>query len=211
MSGSGFGFQDDELQKLFADATAVVKKARQEDRVGPPAASVSPVAAAEIVDPSLMVDLADSPPAVVPVTPAPSPPPPPAAPRTPVPAGAEQLITGGSMDDSGIEVRGSGGYSGRIPWAPVRSLCLGRIPDGQSLALNCGQTMFYFIDNRTDYRGLLTDPAPSGALNWRKLVENIALAVGEDQDPGIQAVKGIGGMIPKFESLDDFLKHARNA
>lgn len=228
MAGSGFGFQDDELQKLFADAEAVVKKAKSEDRsfASPsPQPEMESVAAPSGGGPAAQPEgsgpMGASPtfPPGVPPTAVVSPPPaPPASPPPPVqvprpantPAGSQQMLIGGSLDEAGIEGRGPGSFTTRVPWGPIRFLALGRVPEGQCIALSTDKTVFYFIDSKIDYRGLIPDPGPTGALNWRKLVELLALRVNDQEERGIQALQGGGGLIPRYETLDSFLGYARS-
>jgi len=190
----GFGFDNDELSKLFAEAGAAVKKAHSEPSAPSQiAAQIAPEPAVPAPEPEAQLE--------EPAAPAPRPAPAPAAP----PAGATQQVLGGSLDAAGAAVNHAGGGQSQVPWSAVSSLALGRLPEGSCLAFRCRDTIYYFLDSRLDYRGLLPELQPTSVMNWRALVGAFAANCGASADPGVQALTSGGGVVPKYGGLDDFL------
>jgi hypothetical protein len=217
---SGFGFDDDELKKLFAEAGEVVRKARPSGEKQPekpsdtlsapsePAASMPPPA-----------PIASPAPEPVNVTaPAPSPAeeadwsdteivaPRPVAPAPAVAqAGAVRLV-GGEQDAAALVGRTAAGATVRMAWSDIRALSVARVGERCLLAFACKGEAYYFSDENVAYKGLLKQMATTLALNWRTLIQEIGSHVADRSDVGLQALTGGGGMIPRFSNLPDFLR-----
>lgn len=203
----GYGFADDELQKLFAEAGQAVQKAK----VTPPAASPAPVSTpsqeevkAEVSAPKAPAPLADddfelSAPAAKPA----APPPAPAGP------GGEVRLVGGEQTDAALVARTQAGASVNVPWSQIKGLSLGRVIDKSVLAFVHGGTLYWFGDDNTAYKGLLRQMASTQPMNWRALVGEIAGHVSDTSEAGVQAVTGGGGMVPKYLDMGAFFNAVR--
>ncbi len=209
----GFGFADDELKKLFAEAGEAVKKARTEP---PPAAAVRP---SPIVSET---------PAAPPADPVPSPPeasfpdltpeesfiPEPLTPVQPArntPQGGEAAVRlqGGEQTETALVARTLDGETVTLPWASVRRLCLGRIGERNLLALTANNVLYFFSDDNVAYKGLLKQMAPTLTMNWRGLVNELATRISDRSDSGVQAVTGGGGTVPRYVDAASFFKTVR--
>lgn len=189
----------DELEKLFAEASASVKKATARPSEAPAAepAAVEAPAPPEI---SVMAE------------PQAPPPPPPAAPpvqqQAPRPAapsgppGGPIHLPGGQQSPSGFVVQSPNGPV-EIAWNRIESLHLGRAENRQFLAFRFNRNLFFFRDDNVAYKGLLSQMQPSATANWRALVVEFAQKSGQG-DEGVQAVISGGGVVPKFNTAADF-------
>lgn len=192
----GFGFADDELQKLFAEAGAAVKKKVTEP--GPPVAPAAPTL--EPVAPPPVPVAADGDfPVAVPV----------ARPSAPAAAGGEVRLTGGEQTDAALVARTQAGGSVTVPWGQIRGLSVGRVVDKAVLAFVYGGTLYYFSDDNVSYKGLLKQMASTQPMNWRALVNELAAQVSDKSEAGVQAVSGGGGMIPKYLDQGAFFNAVR--
>lgn len=208
----GYGFADDELQKLFAEAGEAVKK-KVTEAAAPAPAPVAPV------PPPAAVSAAP----VAPPPPAPAPPPvaddddfklvPPvqrsATPVAPVAAGDEVRLTGGEQTDAALVGRTQAGQSVTLPWGQIRGLSVGRLADKAILAFVHGGTLYYFSDDNVSYRGLLKQMASTQPMNWRALVNELAAQIPDKSEAGVQAITGGGGMIPKYLDQGAFFNTVR--
>lgn len=179
----------DELEKLFAEASASVKRAVQkaDEPPAPPPKEPEP-------EPEVAVQATE---------PAAPPPPPPPAPST-----ASIKVGGGSRTDTGLVLTGPGG-SHPVEWSQVRNVALARTDRGQALAFQAAGTLYYFEDAEMNYKGLLAPLEPTAMANWRNLVSEFAQKSGSADDPGVAAVTQGGGMIPRHPSLEAFLASRR--
>ena len=185
----------DELEKLFAEASASVKKAtsapaaapRQEEAAPPP----PPVAAAPVVEE---------------VAPPPAPtlaaPPRPSGVAAPIAPGGPIMIPGGTLSANGFTVQGPNGPV-EIPWSKIESLHLGRAENKQFLAFRFNRNMFFFRDDNVAYKGLLSNMQASATGNWRALITEFAQKTNQG-DAGVQAVTTGGGVVPKFNTAAEF-------
>lgn len=210
----GYGFADDELQKLFAEAGDAVKKKKAEPT--PPAVSLSestphvevaPMDVAPVAPPT--VSAAPAAPAaagedefMAPVALRPM------APPATTAAGAVRIM-GGEQTDSGLVARTAAGDTVTLPWAQIKKLSLARIVSNNYLAFMSGTTMYYFSDENVAYKGLLKQMAATLNLNWRALVNELAARVSDASDPGLQALTGAGGMVPKHLDTASFFSAVR--
>lgn len=236
----GFGFEDDELKKLFAEAGEVVKKAKvspsETPAAQPPAAPAAPPPVAPAapppapVVPPVLARVPEAPPPPPPQsTPASAmpPPPPPAAPplgdaeddfqvqpmqKPAAPASADGTVRlgGGELTDAALIARSTGGSTVSIPWGQIKNLSLARVIDRNILAFVFQGTLYYFNDENVAYKGLLKQLQATLTMNWRQLVNEIASHVADKSDPGIQAVTGGGGMVPKFLDMGAFFNAVRS-
>lgn len=203
----GFGFADDELQKLFAEAGAAVKKKTNEPAATPPPAAATPAAptpppAETSAPPPAMADEDFQ---LAAPTQRPAAPPP----AAPVAAGGEVRLMGGEQTDAALIGRTQAGASVTVPWGQVRGLSVGRVADKAMLAFVHGGTLYYFSDDNVSYKGLLKQMASTQPMNWRALVNEIAAQVPDKSEAGIQAVTGAGGMIPKYLEQGAFFSAVR--
>lgn len=182
----------DELEKLFAEASASVKRAVQKtDEPDPPPPPPKPPEAAP--------EVAEAAPAPEPVA-APSPP--------PAQSGMPIKVGGGTRTDAGLDLTGPAGTH-PVEWSQIRGVALGRTDRGQALAFQAGGSLYYFEDAEMNYKGLLAPLEPTAMANWRNLVSELAQRSGSAEDPGVAAVTQGGGMIPKFPTLEAFLASRR--
>lgn len=180
----------DELEKLFAEASASVKRAVQktdEPAAPPPPPEPEPVAQVE-----------------EPAAPAAPPPPPPAPARAAEPT----KVSGGSRTDTGLVLTGPGGTY-PVEWSQIRGVALGRTDRGQALAFQAGGALYYFEDSEMNYKGLLAPLEPTAMANWRNLVTELSQKSGSADDPGVLAITQGAGMLPRHPSLDAFLASRR--
>lgn len=191
----GFGFDDNELAQLFAEAGAAVKKAHSEPSTAPAAAPPAPVPETQAI-----------PEEAPPVEEAQYFAPKPAASPSSAPEGPMQQVIGGSLDQAGLTLTHAEGGRSQVAWSSVSSLALGRLPDGLCLAFQSGTILFYFMDSRVDYRGLLPELQPTTIMNWRSLVGALASSTGRTGDSGIQAMTSGGGMVPRYGSINDLAR-----
>lgn len=203
-----YGFDDDELKKLFAEAGAAVKKVQATPKPAEePESSQEAVAkeepvreqAAEPVErQESLWDDEDSPPHIPPAQPKA----PPTPQASPVAHGRAVQIVGGSFDDTNLMgMLGDQSYV-TIPWKSIRFLALGRVEDGQVIAWMSGKSVYYINDKRIAFKGMIPQLAPSATQNWRSLINNFCQKTGLSGDPGIVAFQTPGGLIPKYPALD---------
>jgi len=273
---AGFGFNNDELSKLFAEAEGAVKKVKSTPSTPPPApagdllddpAFSAKPAAPKPLDPGLDAPPArkglawdeDVPPArkalawdedVAPAkkavawdeevppakkvvawdadvpaapparkaaawdddwakdeTPArPAAPAPQPAAATPPATGSRTRLVGGEQADDALNARGEDGSTVRIPWSGIRALTVGRVGERLTLAFVHGGMTYFFSDDNVAYKGLLRNMQATLAMNWRSLVNEIAERVSDRSDPGVAAMTGAGGMVPRFMDMAEFMK-----
>lgn len=182
----------DELEKLFAEASASVKRAVQktDEPAAPPPPPPPTPAAPEAV--------AEAP------EPAAPPPPPPAPARSAEPT----KVSGGSRTDSGLVLTGPGGTY-PVEWSQIRGVALGRTDRGQALAFQAAGALYYFEDSEMNYKGLLAPLEPTAMANWRNLVTEFSQKSGSADDPGVLAITQGAGMLPRHPSLEAFLASRR--
>ncbi len=200
----GYGFDDDELKKLFAEAGDAVKKAST--RPAPVESATPPQA------PPPPPPLAAAPPAPPHAAPEPLPPPvaeaPPVERATSIPPaapGEPRKIVGGEQGAEGLTVRTADGQAIALPWHAIRGLTLGRVGDRQWLAFGSGGSLYYFGDDNVAYKGLLKSMQASTAMNWRGLVQELASQVPDSGDAGVTVLTGgSGGSIPKYQDRQTF-------
>lgn len=187
----------DELEKLFAEASASVKKATARP-------TEAPAAEPPAVEPA--------PPPEIPVMAEPQAPPPPPvvqqqAPRPPAsapsgPPGGPIHLPGGQQGPNGFVVQSPNGPV-EIAWNRIESLHLGRAENRQFLAFRFNRNLFFFRDDNVAYKGLLSQMQPSATANWRALVVEFAQKSGQG-DEGVQAIISGGGIVPKFNTAAEF-------
>lgn len=185
----------DELEKLFAEASASVKKvtsapsapapARTEEPPPPPVAAPEPVVEAELAPPQ---------PVMAPPKPAPV--------AQPVAPGGPIHLPGGQQSANGFVVQSPNGPV-EIAWNRIESLHLGRAENRQFLAFRFNRNLFFFRDDNVAYKGLLSQMQPSATANWRGLIVEFAEKTGKGDD-GVQAVTSGGGVVPKFNTAQEF-------
>lgn len=226
----GFGINDDELSKLFAEAGEAVKKVAGAPSAPPPppvptpAAEPAPPVAAAPAPPQQPRGLAwdEEPPArgtawneepralawdeepggaespaAAYVAPAP-------APRPAGPAGPQTRLVGGEQADDALLGKTAEGGSVRLPWAQIRALSAGRVGERMLLALKHDGKIYYFVDDAVTYKGFLRTMASTLAMNWRGLVGELVERVADKSDPGVQALTGGGGMVPRYVDNAEF-------
>lgn len=200
----GFKFDDDELNKLFAQAGDAVKKAAR-PAPGAPRETEPQSAAPPPVGEAQVEERTESPVAPPPQEAAPAPV---AAPSGPSPAagGAPVRLVGGEQEAAALVGRTADGTTVRVPWGEMRALSVARVAERNHLGFVYRQTVYYFSDENVVYKGLLTTLAATLTLNWRTLVNEMSGQVADRSDAGIQAMTGGGGMVPRLLSLADFAK-----
>jgi hypothetical protein len=210
---SKFGFDDDELQKLFADAGAAVKKVQKSPAPDEEAARSEPafeekrdvpVEKAPPPREPQASPFSDSPIAAQPRPEAPKP-----APRPAPASGASKLtqIVGGLGEDANLQATTAEGATVTIPWQAIKALALGRVEDAQIIGWIFNRGVYYISDKRITYKGLLAQLAPIATQNWRSLLSFVTQKTNLTSDQGIQALQTAGGMIPKYPNMEAFLNH----
>lgn len=127
----------------------------------------------------------------------------------PAPADGTVRLSGGEQTDAALVARTTGGATVTIPWTHIKALTLGRVAERSVLAFLFNGTVYYFNDENVVYKGLLRQMATTLTLNWRSLVNEIASHVADKSDPGIAAMTGSGGMVPKFYEMSGLLNALR--
>ncbi|GEM_PF-2029052 len=203
-----YGFDDDELKKLFAEAGAAVKKVQstpkpteevespREEQIQEEPVHEQPAAPVEKQE--SLWDEEDSSPVIAPTQPRT----PPAPQAVSIAHGRAVQIVGGSYDDTNLlGMLGDQSYT-TIPWKSIRFLALGRVEDAQVIAWLSGKTVYYIIDKRIAFKGMIPQLAPSATQNWRNLINHFCQKTGLSSDPGLVALQTPGGLIPKYPALD---------
>jgi hypothetical protein len=211
---SKYGFNDDELQKLFADAGAAVKKVQKAPAPEDEAAREAPAPEKHNIQqekaPTPARDaqaspFADSPPAATPRPDAPKP-----APRPPAAApGTARIIqiVGGLGEDANFQATTSENAAVTIPWQSIKALALGRVEDAQIIAWVFNRVVYYISDKKIAYKGLIPQLAPIATQNWRNLLAFVTQKTNLTNDAGIQAFQTPGGLIPKYHGLEALINH----
>lgn len=119
-------------------------------------------------------------------------------------------LNGGEQTDTALVARTPAGAEVTIPWAQMQKLSLGRVTDKNVLAFIHNGAVYYFSDDNVVYKGLLKQLAATLAMNWRGLVNEIANRLEDKSDPGVQAVTGGGGTVPKYFEMAGFLAAIRS-
>jgi len=192
-----FGFNDDELSKLFADAGAAVKKVKSapQEEVGAPAEATTP--------PSGEEKQADHP---APGSRAEAVPPP-RAESIPSAGGLKTAqVIGGAIEDANLQAMVKDRSMVTIPYKAIKCLALGRVEDGQMIGWIYGNTAFYISDKNVTYKGFIQEVAMSATQNWRQLLNELSQKIGLTTDTGIQALTSGGGLIPKYGTQEDFFR-----
>lgn len=176
----------DELEKLFAEASASVMKATTRKEPEPAA----PEPPAEEVAPT-------PPPQAV------APPPKPAAPAGP---GGTFTVSSGQQGDSGLTLDVDGAprdvaYAGSF-------LALGRVGTVQMLGVRQGASIYLIPQDKVNFKGLVQQLQPDTVGNWRRLVVELAERI-PSSDPGVSAITSGGGMIPKYATAEAFIDQVR--
>lgn len=184
----------DELEKLFAEASASVKKVTAAPAA--PAAKLEEPAAAPPPEPLPVEEPAAPPPNLS------QPPPRPLAVAQQSAPGGPIHLPGGQLSAQGFVVQGPNGPV-EIAWTRIESLHLGRAENRQFLAFRFNRNLFFFRDDNVAYKGLLTNMQPSATGNWRALITEFAEKTGKG-DAGVQAVTSGGGVVPKFNTPGEF-------
>lgn len=198
----GYGFADDELQKLFAEAGNAVKKKVAE----PGAAAAPPAAPAPSADATPTGAAAPSEDDFTISTPTPRPT---ASAPAAAASGGETRLVGGEQTDAALVGRTQAGTQVTISWGQIKGLSLGRVGERMILAFTAGGALYWFSDDNVAYKGLLRQMASTQPMNWRNLVNEIAEHVADRSDAGVQAVSGAGGMVPKFLEQGAFFNGVR--
>lgn len=179
----------DELEKLFAEASASVKRVTK----GEPEPAKAPEPEPVVLEVPKAVE------------PAPRPAPPQAmGSREPF------LAKGGEQSAESLRVEGPEGEA-TIPWNAIGNLRLGRVEGTQYLGFLHQSRVYYFGQSEVAYKGLLSRLQPSTVANWRALVLELAEHVGTSADPGVEALSTGTGVVPKYDSLPEFLARVRSA
>jgi len=130
----------------------------------------------------------------------------PRLPATPAPAasGPQVRLVGGEQADDALTAKAVDGASVRIPWAQMKGLTVGRVGDRMLLAFMFSGKAYYFSDDNVAYKGFLRNMQSTISMNWRGLVGEIAGRVTDKSDPGVSALSGAGGMVPRYNDHADF-------
>jgi len=195
----------DELEKLFAEASASVKKATARKEPESPAeepapAAPTPTAAAPPPPPPPQ---AAPPVAAAPATSAPAAPA--AAPRPAAPGGFT-VVSAGTQNDASLTLEVDGAPRD-LPWGACQ-LALGRVGTVQALGVKHGAAVYMIPQDRVNFKGLVRQLQPDTVGNWRRLIVELAEKI-PSSDPGIAAIVGGGGMIPKYATVEAFADQVR--
>ncbi len=178
----------DELEKLFAEASASVKKATTRKEPEP-----------AVPEPPAEEPAPTPPPQAV----APPPPPKPAAPAGP---GGTFTVSSGQQGDTGLALDVEGtprdvAYAGSF-------LALGRVGTVQVLGVRQGASLYLIPQDKVNFKGLVQQLQPDTVGNWRRLVVELAERI-PSSDPGVSAITSGGGMIPKYATVEAFADQVR--
>ncbi|MDQ7825511.1 MAG: hypothetical protein RDV48_22115 [Candidatus Eremiobacteraeota bacterium] len=200
-----YGFDDSELQKLFADAGAAVQKAKvapkaEESARAEPEENLQEAEGAKSAAPQEAAAPAPPPAAQHPPKPAPA----------AAPSGRSFQIVAGTQDDGNLTGTTSEGTSAVIPWKGIKSLAIGRVENAQIVVWIYGNAVYFVSDKNVAFKGLIPQMAFSATENWRGFVNMMTQRTGLAKDPGIQAFQTPGGLIPKYPSQDDLIRHVRS-
>jgi hypothetical protein len=115
-------------------------------------------------------------------------------------------VIGGTIEEANLQAMLKDRSMVTIPYKAIKCLALGRVEDGQMIGWIYGTTAFYVSDKNVTYKGFIPEVAMSAIQNWRNLLNEISQKIGLATDAGIQALTSGGGLIPKYHTLEDFLR-----
>jgi hypothetical protein len=206
---AGYSFDNDELSALFAAAGDAVKKASAPAAAAPKPASAPPAASQgeSATTPASVAPLAEdeapgspAPPAAVA---------PPLAAPAPAAGGPPRRLTGGVQEPDALAALTEDGSTVRLPYNQMRGLSVGRVGDRLTMAFVCNGTTWFLVDDKVAYKGLVKQLQATLAVNWRQLVTELAEQIGDTSDPGVAALTGAGGMVPRYMTASEVYARAQ--
>lgn len=185
-----YGFDDAELAKLFADAGAAVSKAKA------PAPKIEETTEEKPLSTISLEETLSAPPVQ----------------KQAVPASIGKIVqvTSGALDGDSITLNTQDGSSVKITFATIKSLALGRVEPEQIIAWVCQGRLYFATDKSINLKGMLPKMAFTATENWRNFLGMLSEKTSLNADAGIQAVISGGGLIPKYNTKDDFFNYVKN-
>ncbi len=194
-----YGFDNDELAKLFADAGAAVNKAKVASSK-PLEISNEPMEeskpAADLLSDADKLFAAAAPAEKK------------AAPVTGAPSGKTMQIMSGTLEDDSLLVNIMDGASVKVLFSSIKSLALGRVDAEQIIAWVYSGSLYFVSDKSINLKGMVPKMAFSAPENWRAFLVLMTEKTSLNSEKGIQAVL-TGGLIPKYNTRDDFFTYLR--
>lgn len=197
-----FGFDENELSQLFADAGAAVKKARTEAAPPEPAPEPEESGIQTLSEPvaGTAENLPGMPPEAQPVK----------APVRPAASGKVYQVVSGIFDNDGIIFEGSEGPLGKVPFSAINALVLGRIEANseQVVAFMAGGNVLFVSDKNVNMKNMIPAAGFSATQNWRAFIKLLGDRTYQTRDRGIVALN-TGGLIPKYPSREALFEHLK--
>ena len=190
-----YGFDDAELAKLFADAGAAVNKAKAPE----PKVEETEMKQSE---PSSVASISLDAPLSAPT----------AAPKQAVsaPVGKIVQVVSGLLEEDAVNLNTPEGSSAKITFSSVKSLALGRVESEQIFAWVSQGRLYFMSDKSINLKGMIPKMAFTAIENWRSFISMMVEKTSLNADAGIQAVVSGGGLIPKYNTKDDFFNYLKN-
>ena len=181
-----YGFNNDELSKLFADAGAAVNKAKKVHTPAPAPTPQAPVHQAPVAKK------------------APTPAPPPVEEDF-----TSAQIDGGTLDSDGLNLRLKDGTEVGIFFANVKGLSAGRIGSSQIIGWKCGKKIYYAVYKEINLKGMIPKMGFQVSENWKNFIIMMSERAPGSADEGIVIAKKPMGILPAYDSKDLFFEHIK--
>ncbi len=180
-----YGFNNDELSKLFADAGAAVDKAKKVQHTPAP----PPTPAQQHVAPAKKAS-------------------------APAPQQVEEDFTsaqidGGMLDEEGLNLRLKDGTEVGIFFKNVRGLSAGRIGSSQIIGWKCGKKIYYAIYKEINLKGMIPKMVFQVSENWKNFINMMIERSPVSDDEGLKIAKKPLGILPAYDSKDLFFDHIK--
>ncbi len=189
-----YGFNNDELSKLFADAGAAVTKAQQKTHAPatPPQQKTVPnhqdysAPKPHVTHEQHTVQS-----------------------RIPVDEVSSYQIDSGLLDGDTLNIRLKDGSEAEVLFSRVRGLAAGRIGSSQIIGWKYGQKIYYAIYKEINLKGMIPKMAFQVSENWKSFINMMSERTPATADEGIKIAKKPLGILPEYASKDLFFDHIK--
>lgn len=191
-----YGFNNDELSKLFADAGAAVTKAQQKTHAPTPTLPQQKTVANH---PDYSTLNKQQVPQEPPKTQS----------RIPVEEVDSHQIDSGLLDGDTLHIRLKDGSEADIVFSKVRALAAGRIGSSQIIGWKYGSKVYYAIYKEINLKGMIPKMAFQVSENWKSFINMMSERTPVSTDEGIKIAKKPLGILPEYASRDLFFDHIK--
>ena len=191
-----YGFNNDELSKLFADAGAAVTKAQQKTHA-PATPPPQPKTVANHHD----YATSQPHPAKQESHTTQS--------RIPVEEVSSHQIDSGLLDGDTLNIRLKDGSEAEILFSKVRGLAAGRIGSSQIIGWKYGSKVYYAIYKEINLKGMIPKMGFQVHENWKSFINMMSERTPSSADEGIKIAKKPMGILPEYATKDLFFDHIK--